>query len=142
VVSAESRADSSRPDAHTGMDALVEAHLVVVPGTYRAALVVSSTALMLGYRTRPVFVPAARPNDPMAPYRTRVMRRSRLFGGASRLQLMCCAVFVLRSSTRSRRWAASSTWRWWTAPSPRTRAHRCPVPGRPTLTPSRSPPVL
>ena len=60
MVSAESRADSSRPDAHTGMDALVEAHLVVVPGTYRAALVVSSTALMLGYRTRPVFVPAAR----------------------------------------------------------------------------------
>jgi len=42
------------------MDALVEAHLVVVPGTYRAALVVSSTALMLGYRTRPVFVPVAR----------------------------------------------------------------------------------
>ena len=82
------------------------------------ALVVSSTALMLGYRTRSVVVPAARPNDPMAPYRTRVMRRSRLFGGASRPQLMCCAVFVLRSSTRSRRCAASSTWRWWTAPSP------------------------
>ena len=81
-------------------------------------LVVSSTALMLGYRTRSVVVPAARPNDPMAPYRTRVMRRSRLFGGASRPQLMCCAVFVLRSSTRSRRCAASSTWRWWTAPSP------------------------
>ena len=41
-------------------------------------LVVSSTALMLGYRTRSVVVPAARPNGPMAPYRTRVMRRSRL----------------------------------------------------------------
>src|SRR6185437_5071704 len=36
-IQAKSRADSSRPDAHTGMDALVEAHLVVVPGTYRAA---------------------------------------------------------------------------------------------------------
>ena len=37
-------------------------------------------ALMLAYRSRPVFVPAARPNDPIAPYRTQVMRRSRLFG--------------------------------------------------------------
>jgi hypothetical protein len=35
---------------------------------------------MLAYRSRPVFVPAARPNDPIAPYRTQVMRRSRLFG--------------------------------------------------------------
>jgi hypothetical protein len=37
-------------------------------------------ALMLAYRSRPVFVPAARPNDPIAPYRTQVMRRSGLFG--------------------------------------------------------------
>ncbi len=47
------------------------------------ALVVGGTvflALMLAYRSRPVFVPAARPNDPIAPYRTQVMRRSRLFG--------------------------------------------------------------
>jgi uncharacterized membrane protein (UPF0182 family) len=47
------------------------------------ALVVGGTvflALMLAYRSRPLFVPAARPNDPIAPYRTQVMRRSRLFG--------------------------------------------------------------
>jgi hypothetical protein len=44
------------------------------------ALVVGGTvflARMLAYRSRPVFVPAARPNDPIAPYRTQVMRRSR-----------------------------------------------------------------
>ena len=39
-----------------------------------------SLALMLAYRSRPAFTPAARPNDPIAPYRTQVMRRSRLFG--------------------------------------------------------------
>jgi len=106
VVSAESRADSSRPDAHTGMDALVEAHLVVVPGTYRAALVVSSTALMLGYRTRPVFVPAAPPNDLMAPYRTRVMRRKRLFGGSAASRSRCRRA----QSTRPRfSWTCSTT---------------------------------
>ena len=47
------------------------------------ALVVGGTvllALMLAYRSRPVFVPAARSNDPIAPYRTQVMRRPRLFG--------------------------------------------------------------
>ena len=47
------------------------------------ALVVCGTvflALMLAYRSRPVFVPAARPNDPIARYRTEVMRRSRLVG--------------------------------------------------------------
>jgi uncharacterized protein len=37
-------------------------------------------ALMLAYRSRPVFVPAARSNDPIAPYRAVVMRRPRLFG--------------------------------------------------------------
>ena len=37
-------------------------------------------ALMLAYRSRPDFVPAARPNDPIARYRTQVMRRSRLVG--------------------------------------------------------------
>ena len=37
-------------------------------------------ALLLAYRSRPVAVPPARPNDPVAPYRTQVMRRSRLFG--------------------------------------------------------------
>ena len=37
-------------------------------------------ALMLAYRSRSVFIPAARPNDPIAQYRNLVMRRSRLFG--------------------------------------------------------------
>jgi hypothetical protein len=37
-------------------------------------------ALMLAYRTRPVFVPGTRSNDPIAPYRTQVLRRPRLFG--------------------------------------------------------------
>jgi uncharacterized protein len=39
-----------------------------------------SLALVLAYRARPVFVPGTRPNDPIAPYRTQVMRRPRLFG--------------------------------------------------------------
>ncbi len=37
-------------------------------------------ALMLAYRSRPVFVPTAGPNDPIARYRTTVMSRLRLFG--------------------------------------------------------------
>ncbi len=37
-------------------------------------------ALLLAYRTRPVFVPTAGPNDPIARYRTTVMARLRLFG--------------------------------------------------------------
>ena len=37
-------------------------------------------ASMLAYRSRPDFVPATRPNDPIARYRTEVMRRSRLVG--------------------------------------------------------------
>ncbi|MFC9894113.1 UPF0182 family protein [Nocardia sp. NPDC127579] len=37
-------------------------------------------ALLLAYRTRPVFVPVAGPNDPIARYRTTVMGRLRLFG--------------------------------------------------------------
>ncbi|MGQ4599186.1 UPF0182 family protein [Nocardia sp. R6R-6] len=37
-------------------------------------------ALLLGYRSRPVFVPVAGPNDPIARYRTTVMSRLRLFG--------------------------------------------------------------
>ncbi len=36
--------------------------------------------LALGYRTRPVFVPANGPNDPVARYRTAVITRLRLFG--------------------------------------------------------------
>ena len=37
-------------------------------------------ALALAYRTRPVFVPTAGPNDPVARYRTTVMTKLRLFG--------------------------------------------------------------
>ena len=37
-------------------------------------------ALALAYRTRPVFVPTAGPNDPIARYRTAVMSRLRLIG--------------------------------------------------------------
>ncbi|MET8649599.1 UPF0182 family protein [Nocardia aurea] len=37
-------------------------------------------ALLLAYRTRPVFIPVAGPNDPIARYRTTVMSRLRLFG--------------------------------------------------------------
>ncbi|HEX9832669.1 MAG TPA: UPF0182 family protein, partial [Mycobacterium sp.] len=47
------------------------------------ALVMGGTvflALMLAYRSRPVFAPAARSNDPIAPYRTQVMRRPRMYG--------------------------------------------------------------
>ena len=36
--------------------------------------------LALAYRTRPVFVPTAGPNDPVARYRTTVMSKLRLFG--------------------------------------------------------------
>ncbi|MBV8292457.1 MAG: UPF0182 family protein, partial [Mycobacterium sp.] len=36
--------------------------------------------LAMAYRTRPVFVPAIGPNDPVARYRTAVMTRLRLFG--------------------------------------------------------------
>ncbi|MGW4533467.1 UPF0182 family protein [Nocardia sp. NPDC004340] len=37
-------------------------------------------ALLLAYRTRPVFVPVSGPGDPIARYRTTVMSRLRLFG--------------------------------------------------------------
>src|SRR5690606_17169912 len=37
-------------------------------------------ALLLAYRSRPVFVPIAGPNDPIARYRTTVMSKLRLFG--------------------------------------------------------------
>ncbi|KAA0024052.1 membrane protein [Antrihabitans cavernicola] len=37
-------------------------------------------AMWMGYRSRPVFVPVAGPNDPIARYRTTVMTRIRLFG--------------------------------------------------------------
>ncbi|MFD4431156.1 UPF0182 family protein, partial [Nocardia sp. NPDC058497] len=37
-------------------------------------------ALLLAYRSRPVFVPVAGPNDPIARYRTTVMSKLKLFG--------------------------------------------------------------
>lgn len=46
---------------------------VIVGGTVFAALTVA-------YRSRPVFVPTAGPNDPIARYRTTVMTRLRIFG--------------------------------------------------------------
>ena len=48
-------------------------------------------ASMLAYRSRPDFVPATRPNDPIARYRTEVMRRSRLvaLGVAVAVGLFC-----------------------------------------------------
>ncbi len=42
--------------------------------------VVVFAALALAYRTRPVFVPTAGPNDPIARYRTAAMSRLKLFG--------------------------------------------------------------
>ncbi len=50
----------------------------VVAGVVMAAIVFG--ALALAYRTRPVFVPTAGPNDPVARYRTAVMTRLRLIG--------------------------------------------------------------
>ncbi|OFJ51199.1 membrane protein, partial [Mycolicibacterium grossiae] len=47
-----------------------------------AALLIGAVvfaALTLAYRTRPVFVPSAGPNDPVARYRTAVMSRMKLF---------------------------------------------------------------
>jgi uncharacterized membrane protein (UPF0182 family) len=37
-------------------------------------------AMRLAFRSRPAFVPAGKPNDPIAPYRTLVTNRSRLIG--------------------------------------------------------------
>ena len=51
--------------------------------SWSAALVIGRVvfaALALAYRNRPVFVPTAGPNDPVARYRTTVMARLRLFG--------------------------------------------------------------
>jgi len=50
----------------------------LVAGLLMGAVVFS--ALALAYRTRPVFVPTAGPNDPVARYRTTVMSRLKLFG--------------------------------------------------------------
>src|SRR6185312_12696270 len=50
----------------------------LVGGVLMGAVVFGGLAL--AYRTRPVFVPTAGPNDPVARYRTAVMARLRLIG--------------------------------------------------------------
>ncbi|HEX2215076.1 MAG TPA: UPF0182 family protein, partial [Mycobacterium sp.] len=47
--------------------------------------------MALAYRSRPVFAPVTRSNDPLAPYRTAVMTRTRLVGGgvAAAVALVC-----------------------------------------------------
>lgn len=50
----------------------------LVAGLLVGAIVFAGLAL--AYRTRPVFVPTAGPNDPVARYRTAVMARLKLFG--------------------------------------------------------------
>ncbi len=57
---------------------LTRAVLFVVFGLGVAAVV--GAALLLAYRSRPVFVPVAGPDDPVARYRTTIMSRLRLFG--------------------------------------------------------------
>ena len=57
-------------------------------------LVVGGTlflAMLVAYRSRPAFMPDARPNDPIAPYRTQVIRRARLvgFGSAVTVGVLC-----------------------------------------------------
>ena len=54
-------------------------------------------ALALAYRTRPVFVPTAGPNDPVARYRTAVMSRLRLVGIGVPLFVGLMAGFVAQS---------------------------------------------
>lgn len=53
--------------------------------------------LTLAYRTRPVFVPTAGPNDPIARYRTAVMARLRLIGIGVPLAVGVLAAFVAQS---------------------------------------------
>ena len=54
-------------------------------------------ALALAYRTRPVFVPTAGPNDPVARYRTAVMSRLRLVGIGVPVFVGLMAGFVAQS---------------------------------------------
>ncbi len=57
-------------------------------------------AMTLAYRTRPVFVPSAGPNDPVARYRTTVMSRLRLFGiGIPAFIGLCAGVVAWQSWT-------------------------------------------
>ena len=66
---------------------------------FAAAVVVGGTvflAMLVAYRSRPVFIPDSGPKDPIATYRTQVMRRPKLFGGVARLLSVCCAASSLR----------------------------------------------
>ncbi|MDI9936908.1 MULTISPECIES: UPF0182 family protein [Rhodococcus] len=55
-------------------------------------------ALLLAYRSRPVFVPVSGPNDPVARYRTTVMTRLRLFGLAIPIAVGLLAGLIAQSS--------------------------------------------
>ncbi|MEV0946104.1 UPF0182 family protein [Rhodococcus sp. NPDC049939] len=55
-------------------------------------------ALLLAYRSRPVFVPVSGPNDPVARYRTTVMARLRLFGLAIPLAIGLFAGLIAQGS--------------------------------------------
>ncbi|MFF3222910.1 UPF0182 family protein [Nocardia suismassiliense] len=55
-------------------------------------------ALLMAYRSRPVFVPVAGPNDPIARYRTTVMSRLRLFGAGIPVLLGLLSGLVAQSS--------------------------------------------
>lgn len=64
--------------------AIVAAVALVVAGIVLAAL-------LLAYRSRPFFVPDEPQRDPVAPLRSAVMRRPRLFGWASPSRSVWCA---------------------------------------------------
>ncbi|GAA4479983.1 UPF0182 family protein [Rhodococcus olei] len=54
--------------------------------------------MLMAYRSRPVFVPAAGPNDPIARYRTTVMGRLKLFGIVVPVVIGALAGLVAQSS--------------------------------------------
>ncbi len=68
---------------------------VIVTGVVAAIIWV---ALLLAYRSRPVFVPASGPGDPIARYRTTVMSRLRLFGLGIPLLIGVLSGLVAQSS--------------------------------------------
>jgi uncharacterized membrane protein (UPF0182 family) len=55
-------------------------------------------ALMLAYRSRPVVVPAGHENDPIASFRTQVMRRPRLFAWGIAITIGVVCGLIARSS--------------------------------------------
>jgi uncharacterized protein len=64
------------------------------------ALVVGGTvfiAMLVAYRSRPVFIPDAQPNDPIAPYRNQVMRRASLVGWGSAVTVGVLCGLVART---------------------------------------------